>query len=308
MLLEAIGRDGFLGALHILLLMDDAVILATSREMCIEKLKVLCNYCNDYGMIINELKTKFYVVNSDLGDKEDLKVETVSVSYTDKYLYLGAWFTDSGKMKDIITMHEERNEAVINKFAIFCTANSEMPYVYKKRVFDAAVMSSLLYSCESWMTNNISGIEKQYKKLIRCLLGVRKNTSDKLCMLEAGIVPLRDIIAKKQKSFLISKRENVDMELPFNLVYEMCRDSGTPGFRFLSNVLNQNDQPKSLECIAREVRERSENATKLSIYLTDFNPSLSVHKVYSTTQYIPDFYLVSPGKLDEKRPFWRKKS
>ena len=102
---------------------------------------------------------------------------------------------------------------------------------------------------------------------------------------------------KKQKLFLISKRENVDMELPFNLVYEMCRDSGTPGFRFLSNVLNQNDQPKSLECIAREVRERSENATKLSIYLTDFNPSLSVHKVYSTTQYIPDFYRVSFTRL-----------
>lgn len=36
MLREAVASDGFLGALNVLLLMDDAVILATSREMCIK--------------------------------------------------------------------------------------------------------------------------------------------------------------------------------------------------------------------------------------------------------------------------------
>ena len=100
-----------------------------------------------------------------------------------------------------------------------------MPYIYKKRVFDAAVMSSLLYSCESWLTNNIKGIEKQYNRLIKCLLGVRKNTSPSLCMLEAGIVPVKDVVRKKQKSFLISKRGNYDEELPFNFVFNMCHQT-----------------------------------------------------------------------------------
>ena len=54
---EAVASDGFLGALNILLLMDDAVILATSRGMCIRKMRVLDEYCKNYGMVVNESKT-----------------------------------------------------------------------------------------------------------------------------------------------------------------------------------------------------------------------------------------------------------
>ena len=277
--------------------MDDAVILATNRTMCIKKLEVLSKYCNEYGMIINESKTKFFVVNGHAIDREDLKVNSIAVSYTHRYLYLGAWFTDSGRIKDIVSVHETSNEAVVSKFVIFCAANSEMPYAYKRRVFDAAVISSLLYSCESWLTKNIKGIEGQDNKLMKCLLGVRKNTSNNLCTLEAGILPVKNIIANKQRSFLISKLENMNEELPFNYVYSMCRDNGTPGYRYLSNVIQQNYQHNTLEVIAHGVREGSRNATKLTTYVSDFNPSLCVHKVYSTTQYIPDFCRVSFTRL-----------
>lgn len=54
MLKDKIAIDGFLGTLHALLLMDDTVILATSRDMCIRKFRVVVDYCDDYGMVINE--------------------------------------------------------------------------------------------------------------------------------------------------------------------------------------------------------------------------------------------------------------
>ena len=116
-------------------------------------------------------------------------------------------------------------------------------------------------------------------------------------MLEAGIVPLKDIIIKKQKSFLVSKRENIDEELPFNFVFDLCRDNGTPGYRFLVNILEQNDERNSLEIYANEVRERAENATKFNTYVSEFNPSLTVHIVYSATQYVPDFCRVAFTRL-----------
>lgn len=49
--------------------MADTVILRKFRKMSIRKLRVLCNYCSNYRMIIKELKT-----NSDTGDWKDLKV------------------------------------------------------------------------------------------------------------------------------------------------------------------------------------------------------------------------------------------
>ena len=297
MLSNAIVSDGFLGGLHVLLLMDDAVILATNREMCKSKLSILYQYCNDYGMVINEKKTKFYVINGEAYDREQLKVADVGVNYAPRYLYLGAWFTDSGKMDKIVALHETHSETIVNKFAIFCAANSQMPYIYKKKVFDAAVTSSLLYSSESWLTNNIRGMEKQYNKLLKCLLGVRKNTSSNLCMLETGILPVKDLIERRRKSFLISKREHVDAELPFNIVYDMCRDHNTPGYRFLSKTLQLNVEQSSIDRISNYVRDKAPNATKLNTYMRDFNPSMGTHEVYSTSKYIPDFCRESFSRL-----------
>lgn len=50
------------------MLMDDAVVMATSKERLTEKLKYLQEYCDEYGMLVNENKTKFMAI---LGSDED---------------------------------------------------------------------------------------------------------------------------------------------------------------------------------------------------------------------------------------------
>ena len=96
---------------------------------------------------------------------------------------------------------------------------------------------------------------------------------------------------------MISKRGNYDEELPFQFVFNICRDTGTPGFKFLSEILGENFEVNSLQHIARDVREKSATATKLHTYVTEFNPTLGTHEVYNTTQYIPDYYRVSFTRL-----------
>ena len=145
--------------------------------MCEKKLNIVLEYCNQYGMVINEKKTTFFVTNGQETDRQDLRAGGVSVRYAARYLYLGAWFTDTAKLDDVINLHEAANEAVVNKFSIFCAANTQMPFMYKKKVFDAAVTSVLLYSCESWLNNKIKSLERQYNTLVKCLMAVRKNTS-----------------------------------------------------------------------------------------------------------------------------------
>ena len=76
-----------------------------------------------------------------------------------------------------------------------------MPYAYKRKVFEAAVMSSLLYSCETWFTKDPKILIKQYNKAVRCLLGVRHNTSIEMCLVESGIYPLKFIVTKKLNTF-----------------------------------------------------------------------------------------------------------
>ena len=53
------GLDGYLKWLHCLMLMDDTVILATSRANCVRKLQTLFDYCKEYNMEINGNKKPF---------------------------------------------------------------------------------------------------------------------------------------------------------------------------------------------------------------------------------------------------------
>ena len=60
---EAIRRRRFWGWLHLLMLMDDTVLFATSRNRLIEKLNLLADWCNRCGMVINEDKFMAFVTN-----------------------------------------------------------------------------------------------------------------------------------------------------------------------------------------------------------------------------------------------------
>lgn len=62
------GDNGFLKWLHVLMLMDDSVILETSREWLTEKLKYSEEYCDEYSMLVNYDKTTFMAI---LGSRED---------------------------------------------------------------------------------------------------------------------------------------------------------------------------------------------------------------------------------------------
>lgn len=50
-------------------------------------------------------------------------------SYCNRYLYLGAWLTDTRKMEEVRQLHARQGQSVVNKFAVFCALNKEMPFI-----------------------------------------------------------------------------------------------------------------------------------------------------------------------------------
>ena len=82
--LKQCAPERYLGWLHCLMLMDDTVLLATTRESMREKLIVLQNFCNESGMIINEKKTKFFVINRDDESNAPFVLDLVTPNVTVK--------------------------------------------------------------------------------------------------------------------------------------------------------------------------------------------------------------------------------
>ena len=296
MIKESVQSDGFLGRLHALMLMDDTVIMATSRENCLKKLDAVLKFCEEYGMEINEKKTKFFVINSDSADKRPLSIKDKSIGYSEKYMYLGSWFTDDGKPESALKLHEPTQLSSATKFAIFCFKNTVMPYYCKSLVMEAAVVSSVFYGCETWLTSNPAYSIGMYNKMIKCLLGVRDNTSIKLCLVESGKQPARYVINQRMKSFLTKKMQNRDMEEPFQIVYEMCKNANSKGFKFLQKVMNGNDALDSLEKITISI-SNNVNATKFQTYCNELNPGLERHNAYGKSVFLPDYIRVTFTRL-----------
>ena len=131
--------DGFLGGLHILMLMDGTVLLSTSKEGITEKFKMCQSYCSEYGMSVNQPKTKFMVINGDLPDSENIISGSIIVKYRKSAKYMGTFITDEG-----------------------CYRNPELPFTMKKRVVASCVLSCLLYGCKTWFCNRYGKLESTY--------------------------------------------------------------------------------------------------------------------------------------------------
>ena len=172
-----------------------------------------------------------------------------------------------------------------------------MPFIYKKLVFDAAVTASLLYSAESWLTNNIKPIERQYNQLVRCLLGVRKNTSIDLCLLESGIPPIHHVVAKRRCKFIKCKLETNDPDEPFTLAFRLLAENNIPVYQIIMGFLQFNTDINPFFKLTNIINEKAQNGTKFNNYINQLNRSMSLHPVYTTSLFIPDYQRESFSRI-----------
>ena len=201
MIKEKSPCDGFLSWLHLLMLMDDTVIFATSRKSMEKKLNILKEYCDEYGMQINEKKTEFMVINGTKVDRENIVLEGMTVKHCTSYVYLGIIVTENGSATTSLKAHVDEKKKHLNRLIIFLSRNYDAPFFVKRKVFDAAFSSAILYGSETWLDVSLLPVEKMYSTAVRCLLDVKKSTPILTCLIEAGIPSLRSVVKEKQAKF-----------------------------------------------------------------------------------------------------------
>ena len=287
--------DSMLQWLHLLVLMDDTVIMATSREKLCQKLNILVEWCNRSGMVINEEKTEFMSFNC--SDQDPIHLLThagvVTVSYCTQYTYLGSIFTSDGKLASSMSKHAVSRTNAMNKLIRFLDKNRNAPFDVKKDVVDACFNSSLLYGCEAWLGNYASSdVAKMYIKGIKSLLGVRSQTSNDVCLLESGYPAFDALVKSRQKSFIqnkIDERSNMTDD-PLMFALTTTRQQNPKMKTYIETLLSCEDiltKDKS----DRVARVQSSTRTKLITYSSINNASFEVHPIYKTGHETVDDYL-----------------
>ena len=157
-----------------------------------------------------------------------------------------------------------------------------MPYQYKKKVLQAAIISSLLYSCESWFTDSMKQLEQLYISALKALLGVRETTRTDVVLLETGMPTLQELIKRRSEAF-IKKNVNASIDdTPLVKVYKICEEKGTGGYRYIKRNL---DNP--VDDILVDIKQKMlDSTTSKALTYKEINPNLSVHGVYNSKVYI----------------------
>ena len=294
MVKEGMGIDGFLIWLHILVLMDDTVLLATTRGNMIKKVQILKNYCSEYGMKVNESKTKFFVLNGTNDDEDPLYVGDLIIEKCDRYIYLGSPFTSDGSVSSAVKAHALLKMPHVLKFVAFIRKNNDIPFIVKKRVFDAALSSSLLYGCESWFTADLKPLNKLYNWCLKEMLGVRKTTCNDVCYVESGYPSLPHLIKFKQHKFfknIWNERSNFDDD-PLAFAIKKVVETNISTSKLIREFITR-------ELITLE-RHRQSMINDIQMSTSSrrqgykiMNPNFSVNNVYSNRHSVNEVHRIS---------------
>lgn len=84
-----------------------------------------------------------------------MRVDELVVDYCNQCIYLGSPFTSDGSPSSSVKPHARIKMDHVNEFVSFLKKYSDTLFIVKKRIFDAALLSAILYRCESWLSANL---------------------------------------------------------------------------------------------------------------------------------------------------------
>ena len=200
-----------------MLFADDLVLLSESAEgiqRCLGKLK---NYCHQWGLTINQDKTKVIIFNKGSKKLKKFKfyVNDSEIEIAQSYCYLGIIFFSCGTFNRAISaLHDKARKAF---FALKQMETSQHPLLTIS-LFDKLVLPIMTYAVEVWgpfllnkskcakscslkSTLEHQVLEKLNLHLCKYLLGVSRKSTNDAVRGEMGRLPILLLTVKRWFSF-----------------------------------------------------------------------------------------------------------
>lgn len=275
--METLPNDGWLNDIHMLLYMDDAALIATSRAQMVHKLSRLSETARQIGMKIHPTKSQFIAINTQ--DKLDFQLEDATISHTDSYTYLGCQIS-AAKLPKQVEMEIAIRQKHCFKFTSFLKQNNEAPYPIKLKVWESALQSAILYGSETWLCNVEPLINSIFFKPLKQMLGVRQQSPNLLCLVESGVPHICDIISQRQIRFFNKNCQSPHFRAsPLASVLKIAEQNRSPAWLSMQALGNLHFN-KYMERAKEKIQ--TTNSSRFLCYKR-LNPELTSHPVYRST-------------------------
>ena len=172
---------------------------------------------------------------------------------------------------------------------------SSMPYKLKKQVAEACLFTTILYACETWFCENFKEVRVMYMKLIKVMLSARRTSCNDICLIESGMLPLKDVIDLKRNKYIKQIFRNLNPLSPLQKSYELVDSVQTKSARMINTAINSEVITPDIykEKLVRGsyvVRGNSDSSKRITY--KQMNPSSSQHKVYES-EHVPVYMRIS---------------
>ena len=225
-----------------LLYADDAVFFAHSEA----ELQTLCDAfasaCSDFGVTISIPKTK--VMSFGLRTPPSIRMNDSTLDVVDQFCYLGSTVSDKPSLEMEINKRIGKAATTFGNLQDRAWSNKNLTTRTKVRIYEACVLSILLYGCESWPTYS-----RQERRLntfhLRCLrkiVGIswEDRVPDVRVLDLCQSTNLTTIIRKRRLKWIGHVHRMDDIRTPkcvlFGELSTGKRSTGRPRLRFKDSV------------------------------------------------------------------------
>ena len=230
-------------------------------------------------MSINETRSKFMVINGAKDDKDTIQSRTINVKYCKSYIYLGAPITDDGSYITMMNLHVKEKLKHAIKFYTFLNRNPDAPFLVKKRVAIACVLTSIVYGSETWFTDNYGKAETLYNKIVKSLLDVRQTTCTDLCFIEADMPSFAALVRERMRKYVQKKLPTLEADHPLQLALNLCQSVNTKSYRRICEMLEEESDLVEKDTEIRTEMLKQGLSSKRALYYK-MNPELKSPDLY----------------------------
>ena len=219
-----------------LLFADDAA-LATHSETAMQRfINNFARACEKFGLTISLKKTN--VSAQDVSQAPEIKIGDHTLDVVDEFTYLGSITTMNLSLDSEISRRIGQASGTMSKLTKRTWENKYLSENTKMHIYQACVLSTLLYGSETWTTymRQESRLNSFHLRCLRRILGVKWQdhiTNSSEILSRAGTPSLHSLLSQRRLRWFGHVHRMDVGRIPKEALQQESGNSGAPTLRFM---------------------------------------------------------------------------
>ena len=227
---EAIIRD--------LLFADDAAVATHKQQELQALMDRFSGACKEFGLTISLKKTN--VLGQDTPSPPTITIDNYELDVVHEFTYLGSTITDNLSLDSEIDKRIGKAASTLTRLTKRVWTNSELTMKTKMAVYNACVVSTLLYGSETWTTytRQEKRLNSFHLRSLRRILDIswQDKVTNSEVLSRAGLPSMYTLLRQRRLRWLGHVHRMEDGRIPRDILYgELAagkRSTGRPQLRF----------------------------------------------------------------------------